>query len=390
MKRRTLLACLALVMIFVTGLLLLREREFQRESYQGKHTRDWAMLLIASPAGSNRDEAVSALRALGPKAVPPLRRMLLERDKFYEKPVVQAARVLPAAQRRMLLQQLRPGQAMSHRLAAVAAFGAIGPAAAGAIPDLTQALTDPNAQVRWDAARALLAIGDAAIPALVSAATGTYAGVRHAAIYVLGEARTNAPLVVPTLFDALLDSDETVRATAIYSVGRLGQNAVPMLMEKIASTDPAVQVAVMRALAGVRPTMRFITTNLVTIATNSSGELRRQAIETLGVLRVNSAPAATVLSAALDDLEPAIRLAAIKAVGEISWRTADAIPRLIELTGSTSELEREEAARALAQFGPRASNAVTAITRLLDDPELKVRAAATNALSRINASSTPP
>jgi len=389
MKRRTLLAILALAVIFVTSLLLLRDREFQRESYQGKHTRDWAMLMITTQAGSNRDEAISALRALGPKAVPPLRRMLLESDKFYEKPVVQAARVLPAAQRRLLLQQLRPGQAMSHRLAALAAVAAIGPPAADAIPELVQSLANPNGQIRWDAARALGAMGETATGVLVSAATGTNAGMRHAAVFALAQVGTNPPPVIATLFNATLDSDETVRTLAMYYVGQLALDATPMLLEKLGSTDPATQVAAMRALAGVRPQVRLITTNLLSLATNSSGNLRRQTIETMGALRVANSNSAAIMVSALDDPDPAIRLAAMNAVGQISWKTAAALPRLEDFTRSTNTLERGSATRALGLYGARASNAAPAITLLLADPELEVRAAATNALGNIHATTSP-
>ena len=193
---------------------------------------------------------------------------------------------------------------------------------------------------------------------------------------------------MPILFNALFDPDNNVRASATYAVGLMEQSVVPLLLERLNSSDPETQVAAMRALAGVHPPLQLVSTNLISMASTSSGELRRQTIETMGALRLASSNAASIMMAALDDPEPAIRAAAIKAVGEISWKTAAAIPRLTELTRSSLMGERAAAISALGQFGLRASNAAPAVKLLLVDSENVVRTAATNALAKI-APATP-
>jgi HEAT repeat protein len=191
-------------------------------------------------------------------------------------------------------------------------------------------------------------------------------------------------MVGPSVMNALVDSDDSVRAAAVYAAGRLSLDAMPLLLAQLNSTNPAIQVASLRALAGLRPGGRQVSTNVMMIANASTGELRRQAIETLGMLPVATSNAATVVMIALDDSDPAIRLTAIRAVGAMNWKTRAAIPRLIEFARSPAAIEREAAVVALAEFGSRASNGVPAITLLLEDSELRVRAAATNALGRIN------
>jgi HEAT repeat protein len=390
MKRRPLFTGIALAVLLVAGFagfVLLDRRQYLRESYQGKHTLEWSLQLLNTTAigsESNRAEAVMALHALGPKAVPPLRRMLAERDGFYDRTVVTATRWLPRNQRWTLLSQLRPGQALLHRLAALAGLAVLGTNAASAVHDLGRALQEPVGQIRWDAARALAAIGEAAIPTLITAATGTNPVARHAAVYALAQSATNSPRAKAALLNAVLDSDENVRLAAIHSVRQLGLDAVPMLNEQLASKDLAQQLAALRALAVLRPLSRAETTNLLTLAINSTGEVRRQAIETMSALRIASTNAAGIMITALDDPDPEVRLAAIRAVAEINWRTAVAIPRLEEFTRSTNPRERKRSAWALAQFGSRASNTVSSITVLLDDSDLEVRKAATNALAEIN------
>jgi len=387
MKRHKLLIGAGVVASVVAAIVLWGQFEFARESYQGRHTRDWALQLAATATDgneSNRVEAIAALQALGPAAIPPLRRMLAERESFYDRTVARIAALLPVNQRRTLVTQLRPGQALSHRAAAVNALMVLGTNALSAIPDLGQALYDPSGGVRLDAARALVSFGDVAIPALIAAATGTNPVVRHIAVYALAQSATNLPLTRSTLLTAMLDDDENVRTTAIYFADPLGLDAQPLLLEKLRSPDPAEQLGAVRALAGVRLPSQLIATNLLSLATNSSGELRRQTIETMSALRMMTTNAAAVMIAALDDPDPAIRITAMRAVGQLTWKTGAAIPRLTEFTRSAHQLERKTSVWALAQFGARASNAIPALTLLLDDPDPEVRKAATGALTQID------
>jgi len=390
MKRRPLLISIALVVLFCAGLLLYQQRQRAWESYLGKHTGDWAWELLANPEGSNREAAVFALRSLGSNAVPPLRRMLHTRDKPYEKPILEAARALPPEQRRSVLKQLRPGSAQATRLSAIKALTILGPVAAPAIPDLTLGLDDPSGQIRWDTARALVAIGDAANPTLVAAASSTNPAVRHVAVFVLTDSQTNAAWVAPIVLRAVLDSDDHVRATAIHGVGRLGLDPVPMLKDALESADSTNRVAAMRALAGLRPPTQLVLTNLMAIATNSTGELYRSAIEALGALRVSRSNAVDIMIAALDSADSATRVTAIKAVSEVSWKAVATLPRLEEFTRSANPAEREAAVAALGRFGGRASNSLPVLELRLEDDSPTVRSAATNALAQIKAANVLP
>jgi HEAT repeat protein len=316
--------------------------------------------------------------------------MLHTRDKPYEKPILEAARSLPVQQRQAIIRQLRPGTAYATRLSAIHALIVLGPVAAPAIPDLIPGLDDVNGQIRWDTARALVAIGDAAIPALVTTASSTNPAVRHAAVFMLADSQTNASLVAPIVFRALLDSDDYVRGTAISGVGRLGLDPVPMLKDALESADSATRLAAMRALAGLRPPVALVFTNLMAVATNSTGERRRRTIETMGALRVSRSNAVDIIIAALDDPDLATRVTAIKAVSEVSWKAAAALPRLETFTRSTDPTEREAAVAALGRFGSRASNSVAVLELRLEDDSPSVRAAATNSLAQIKAAHATP
>jgi HEAT repeat protein len=382
-NRRSIWVAVTIIALAVTVALLMQQRRHQRESYQGRHTRDWAWALMTATNDQRRAEAVTALRAIGPDAIPPLRAMLRTRDKFYEKPIVTASRALPLEQRRELLRQLQPGSAMAVRLSALTALAQIGEPSRAALDDLVAGLYDQVGQIRWDSARCLAALGDFAIPALADAAASTNRDVRHAAVWAMSEFTTNTPQLTQALFGALLDDYSAGRSMAIYAIGKFGLDAGPMLKELLETGVPEKQLSAMRVLAAVRPPMRLVMTNVLRVAQNSTGELRRASIEAMGAMRMSNTNVVGFIISALQDSDPAVRLAAITTIGEVSWKAEAALPRLIEFVASKNLPERTTAIRTLGRFGSRGTNAVAAIQTALQDEDGAVRAAATNSLDQI-------
>lgn len=391
MKRRVLYLLAGAGAALVMGWFGWRQFEYSQESYEGRHTRDWAWVLLASPNQAEREEAESALRHIGPHAVPVLQRMLLERDKFYEKPLIQAARALPLEQRQAFVRSLHPGQAMGSRLAAITALGVLGAHATVALPELERNLRDPVGLMRWESAQALVRMGEPGWRVLATAAQDTNAAVRQAVFFILGSASTNAVEVVgPVVLAGLLDTDAAVLSTAGYTAQKLGLDPLPTLNRALNSEIPETQLAALRGLAICNSSTRAISSNVVWLAGNATGELRRQALECLGDLHVTSTNAARIAVQSLEANDPALRLTAIRTVGRINWRTADAIPRLQEFAHAADVRERALALQALGEFGARASNALQNITERLNDPEVSVREAATNTLNRIRSALNPP
>ncbi len=165
------------------------------------------------------------------------------------------------------------------RASAALALGAIGPAAKDAVPALAPLLrdeamgTETRTQIRGWAAKALVSIGPASIPVLVSALSDSdkevrinaaYAlgsvgrpaiaataraakdpapGVRQAAVFALG--RTSHSDAVASLVEALADNDLTVRLFAVDALGRLGTHAtgaVPRLARYLSDADLGTKV----------------------------------------------------------------------------------------------------------------------------------------------------
>ncbi len=77
----------------------------------------------------------------------------------------------------------------------------------------------------------------------------------HAA-KALGDRRTEAPLAVPALADALRDEDAFVRREAAQSLGRIGPDArpaAPALMGALRDRKPDVRKAAAESLKNIDP-----------------------------------------------------------------------------------------------------------------------------------------
>ena len=94
----------------------------------------------------------------------------------------------------------------------------------------------------WQNADRLAAVVTA-IAALVAAVTNANVALRQTAIAALGEAGTNAAPAAAVLFECLLDTNESVRASARYSLSRIGPAAVPIVLEAFSTDDPGRRAA---------------------------------------------------------------------------------------------------------------------------------------------------
>jgi HEAT repeat protein len=231
----------------------------------------------------------------------------------------------------------------------------LGPAAAAAVPALTQALDDPVGAVTFNAAEALGRIGMPAVPALVSRLENEH--FRTLAASILGEMGPTAKDAVPALV-RLLDVADRATATealiALASIGPAAKDAVPVLLKKFA--DPNFEL---------RPGAAYALTKIG--ATEAIPRLQ-QTVKTTDNERLRMACAW-----ALVQFEPAneeyVRLA---------------LPGLEKTLFDEWSLVRKESASALARIGPRAKSAAPSLVKLLSDTDPQVRREALYALWRVD------
>ena len=190
------------------------------------------------------------------------------------------------------------------------------------LPALIKALGDKEEAVRLNAAYELGTVGGAAVPALIeiwqeASRSGVETESFQHTTYALSA--IGAP-AVPALIDTLQDENESIRASAAYALGDIGnaaQEAVPSLTQALE---------------------------------DESAWVRRHATEALGLIGQPAQDTVSALTGMLHD--------------EHYWI-------------------RDNAARALARLGPAAEAAIPTLTDTLNDENRYVRFHATFALKQI-------
>jgi len=158
--------------------------------------------------------------------------------------------------------------------------------------------------------------------------------------------------VLPSLVDAM-KSSKNDRAQVVLCIGCCGKPAVPVL---------------------------------VSILTNRANDqmVRETAINALSELDTNSTAAVEALLSCLQESSP-VSAVALETLGEMAARPELCVPALANKLEAADAATRTRMLFALGQFGIRAQSALPAVKHLLEDKDLRVRAAATNALQAIEA-----
>lgn len=198
---------------------------------------------------------------------------------------------------------------------------------AGALPQLREALKDPNATPeRTKAAlRACSLLGVTAAPLLPEVAahlTRTeFASEAGVALSVMG------PDAFTPLANALTSHDPAVRKEALRGLGKLQQRApldpdavIPPLLDALADRDPGVRM----------------------IATTY-----------LGIIHQNAETVVPAVAEMLKDEDPEVRTAAARALGSFGAGAAPALPALRRAAGDRDENVAREAGLALVKLHPR-------------------------------------
>jgi HEAT repeat protein len=141
---------------------------------------------------------------------------------------------------------------------------------------------------------------------------------------------------------------------ALYSLSRLGTNALPPLLMAATNVQSHVRLEALRTI----PTMPNL------------GDTTEVAVR--------------ALTNCLTDETPAVQEAAALALENLAAAPQTSVPALLACLTSTNAILRGRSAQALAAFGPQASNAIPALNNALTDPNLTVRQSAAYALRQID------
>ena len=263
-----------------------------------------------------------------------------------------------------------------------------GPAAEQAMPTLRDVIRrrDGLESNRSGAARVLQNIGRAAAPAVPDLLRMLRAGTgldRLSAAEALGGIGPVTPNVVPALVAALADAEEDVRGGALRAIGDIAP-ADPAAVDAIRTMRPTKKADLALAYARVR-------LGDAEVGLNRLGELARaeppsmEVFETLARLKK---PAVPLLVEVVQSGGAGSRWA-IEALGTIGPDAAPAVPSLLALLRGGRQpgpkaVRFDAAVKALGQVGPPAREALPQLTDLSQKhPNMNVRRLATAAVHRI-------
>jgi HEAT repeat protein len=140
---------------------------------------------------------------------------------------------------------------------AATALAEFGPDAQIALPELIQATTDENATVRRRAIRTIGFIGpiaaEDAIPAVEAASEDADDSVALQAIATLGEFGPMSAPAIPVMLAAIWTGDARKRAVAGAALQRVGEAAIPSLIQTLVHPSAEVRAKVAHILGKIGP-----------------------------------------------------------------------------------------------------------------------------------------
>jgi HEAT repeat protein len=347
-------------------------------------------------------------------------------------------------------KDLRSGDAEKRRVAAIK-LGWLGPKAEPALPDLMEALSDPDDYVAQEASNTLVRIGPKAVPHLARALSHMQSWVRWQAIEVLLRLGPDAKDAVPALARQVKEGRVMMRILAAMKLGRLGpqaRKALPALLKAVgdrgnlgttwyAAHPSSVCEAAVLAIRAIDPgalkrvDRASLKTLLAMLRGDDHGE-RQAAAGALALLGPAAAPAVPVLKdlllksghdvakvttalagagkegqkLLLDVVSDAkvdidVRRMIMRSLAFTPGLGPEAIRRVTGLLSHPDQAIRSLAAMTLASQGPAAEEAIPALIAKITDPGLfqlndrtpvlhNTRYVAAEALSRIGPKAVPP
>ncbi len=220
----------------------------------------------------------------------------------------------------------------------------------------------------------------ATIPDLIGQLSNNDFHVRQRAAKQLGNLGLAARDAVPGLAKLLHDVYPDVRNSAAKALGQIGTPAVPELVKALKYRDAGVRTRAAMALGQAGPDVKEAVPALIEALKEKHVDVRVAAVDALGEMGAEGKEAAPQLARLFHD--PSMRVRehvrlALAAIGSA------AVEPLCDALGEENAKGRLDAIKTITLFGPAAKRAVTALRHVMKDEDYSVRAAAAEALGKM-------
>ncbi len=313
---------------------------------------------------SEPDQAkISIIKKLGDVAKPIAPALLKKLDDPSSSAAIAAARALTHVDPELgtkaipyVVRWLKDGTTAKEFNNSYAAY-ILQPVAKAAIPALIDALDDKDIVVRNQITAALAQVGGSLDP-LIKALDHEKMYVRAGAAKAIATLYSGGAKAAPALANALKDPELVVRYAAAAALVWTGTNrmreAVPVLVEVMRDQSKEDKQHAAYLLTRIGPAAKSAVPDLIALMKDEHLPVRLEAALALSAIDVG---------------------AASKAVGV-----------LIEGLGSSNQFHPRQSAKALAEIGPPAKDAVPALEKLFDSKDVHARYSAAEAVARIDPS----
>ncbi len=280
------------------------------------------------------------------------------------------------------------------RAKAAGALAIVNADAKTSVTTLTDLLNDPNVSVRTAVVRSLAGISRKAdvLPSVLLALKDKDGGVRAATVQALGAVGIQREEVVSAIIDSLRDSDPVVQSAAADELGNrlrgnssgpnTAKNVVPVLVELAGDKSYPSRSAVVRAIGQISPDA----TIAVPVLTECLKDPDAQQAAVAALLQYGMQAKAAIPN--LRELAKTAKTAKSDSAGSL------AVVGLVRIDPDSEETwtafkgcsanDRQAVTRGLLRIDREAKDKSTlkAILVLLQDPDVKVRAASVELLAR--------
>ncbi len=156
---------------------------------------------------------------------------------------------------------------------------------------------------------------------------------------------------VPTLIDVMRDGLDAVRMNASYALSAIGGPAAPALAELARDSDVEVRASAVETLADIGPAARDALPSLIDALQDESAQVRGHAADGLGTVGQGGAAGVGPLAGALRDEDTQVRRNAALALARIGAHAEEAVPALAAALDDGDRYVRGKAAHALKRIG---------------------------------------
>jgi HEAT repeat protein len=252
------------------------------------------------------------------------------------------------------------------------------------LPLLRAALNDPDGDVAFHLATALINAGAKALRQIDQALRDPDEGVRRRMAGALAVAKRIEPETAPFLIAAFRDTNPDVSASAARAFTKIGVSSLPLLQTALHDKDPRLRRGACMATGDIGPSARSNLQDLLRALSDFEPSVRYEAAFALARIDPGLDQPLVVLNEALNDPDWLVRLNACNALILLQQRGRVAIPSLLQhVVTDPDNAIRGIAARALGAIQVLDAQQVRQLAAALQDQEPLVRKSVADALGAL-------